>query len=98
MKMSDFSTDAGELYIWATNTASVMAMHDHLAGLYEKRKVKGTYDRALAVKGMLNCADLAAKDYKRQFHHWFAPSVRKECAEMLLQGIECEWNCGNSWL
>ena len=73
-------------------------MHDHIARNYERKRAKGLFDRALALKGLVYCADAAAKDYKRVFNHWFAPAIRRECAEMLFQSIECEWACCNSWL
>lgn len=92
-----------ELYIWITTScAAAMAQHDHLAALYERRRAKGTYDRELAVKGLLHAVETGARDYCREFGgRWctmFMPADRLAVAQALRDDMEAEWACGNSWL
>lgn len=92
-----------ELYIWITTScAPAMVQHDHLARLYERRRAKGTYDRALAAKGLLHAVETGAKDYCREFggrwHAMFVPADRLAVAQAMRDDLEAEWACGNSWL
>ena len=101
--MTNLDDTQRELYIWITTScAAAMRQHDHLAALYERRRAKGTYDTALAAKGLLHAVETGARDYCREFGgRWcdmFKPADRLAVAEALRKDLEAEWAAGNSWL
>lgn len=103
--MTNDTTDAArELHLYAANDAATWRQVEAIARNYERKRAKGTYDRALAVKGLLHAADSAAKAYVRdhcdsatKWHDMFKPADRAATAELLLEFLEDEWNAGNSW-
>lgn len=96
--------DVRELECYIPNCAPAWQVVEYMARNYEKRIIKGTYDRALAVKGLAYAMEIAAKEYVREFcsrdsvwHKQFPLSVRKETAQAILNSLETEWQAGNHW-
>lgn len=102
--MTDYTSDAArELYLYFTNDARLMAQYEHLLRNYERKRGKGVYNSALAVKGALHAVNDAAKAYARDhadaatWHKLFDTSDRAAVALMLIDDAEAEWAAGNSW-
>ena len=100
---SNTSDAARELYFYFTNEARAMAQYEHLLRNYEKKRAKGVYDDALAVKGALHAVNAAAQSYARDhadardWHKLFSTSDRAAVALMLMDDAQAEWAAGNSW-
>lgn len=100
----DNTTDAArELYFYLSNCARAMAQYEHLLRNYEKKRAKGVYNSALAVKGALHAVNAAAQSYARdhadarEWHKLFSTSDRAAVAFMLIDDAEAEWAAGNFW-
>ena len=103
--MTNQITDAArELHIYAINHAATWQQVEAIARNYERKRAKGTYDSALAAKGLIYAAETAAKAYVRdhcdsatKWHDMFKPDDRATVAALLRDDLESEWNAGNSW-
>lgn len=103
--MTTDTTDAArELYLYASNDAATWRQVEAIARNYERKRAKGTYDSALAVKGLLYAAENAAKAYVRdhcdsatKWNKMFTPDDRATVAALLAADMESEWSAGNSW-
>ena len=100
----DNTTDAArELYFHFINSAPAMAQYEHLLRNYEKKRAKGVYNSALAVKGALHAVNAAAQSYARDHadaregHKLFSTSDRAAVAFMLIDDAKAEWAAGNFW-
>ena len=101
---NQISDAAHELHLYANNDAATWRQVEAVARNYERKRAKGTYDSALAIKGMIYAAEAAAKGYVRdhcdsatKWHAMFTPVDRVAVAAMLVADLESEWACGNSW-
>ena len=101
MTMTD---EAHELDLYISNTQPVWAIVEAAARNYERKRAKGTYNSALAVKGLAYAVEAGAKSYCKEhcapsekWHVIFVPSVRHEVAHSIARHLESEWACGNFW-
>lgn len=98
-------TDAArELYSFVTNHAPSWKHVEHIARVYERRRDKGTYDAALARKGLLHAMEASARAYVKDhcapgdaWHAIFKPADRAAAADMIAADMETEWSAGNRW-
>ena len=104
MTLTNDTTDAArELYLYFTNSAPAIAQYEHLLRNYEKKRAKGVYNSALAVKGAIHAVNAAAQAYARDhadaadWHKLFSTSDRAAVALMLMDDAQAEWAAGNSW-
>lgn len=102
MSMND---EARELYFYMTTScARAMAAAEAAFRNYERKIAKGTYDPALARKGLAYAVTTAAKEYLREHgapgDDWaamFPPAVRAAVADAIMADTETEWSAGNYW-
>lgn len=101
MSMND---EARELYFYMTTScARAMAAAEAAFRNYERKRAKGTYDPALARKGLAYAVTMAAKEYAREHSapgDWsgmFPPAVRAAVADAIMADTEHEWRIGNYW-
>lgn len=99
------SDAARELYLYMpASCAKAWAQAEHYFRNLERKRTKGTYDAALARKGMLYAVETAAKEYVRdhggpgdKWHTMFTPADRAAVAHLIMTDTETEWTAGNSW-
>lgn len=102
MTMND---EARELYFYmTTGCAPAWRMAEAAFRNYERKRAKGTYDPALARKGLPYAVTTAAKEYLREHgapgDDWaamFPPAVRAAVADAIMSNTETEWSVGNYW-
>lgn len=100
MSMTD---EARELHLYMTNCAPAWRMAEAAFRNYERKIIKGTYDPALARKGLSYAVTTAAKEYAREHSapgDWsgmFPPAVRAAVADAIMSDTEHEWSVGNYW-
>ena len=98
------SDAARELYFYTPNCAGAWLMAEAAFRNYERKRAKGTYDAALARKGLRYAVETAAKEYARahggpgdKWHAMFTPADRAAVAHMIMTDTEAEWAAGNHW-
>jgi hypothetical protein len=98
------SDAAHELYLYTSNCAPAWAMAEAAFRNYERKRAKGTYDAALARKGLAYAIERAAREYVKdhcdaatKWHGMFTPADRAAAAHMVMTDAESEWAAGNSW-
>lgn len=104
MSMS-MTHEALELYFYMTTScARAMAAAEAAFRNYERKIAKGTYDPALARKGLSYAVTMAAKEYVREHggpgDYWgamFPPAARAAVADAIMANTETEWSAGNYW-
>lgn len=98
------SDAAVELYHYMRNCAPAWRMAEHAFRNYERKRAKGTYDAALARKGLSYAVETAARCYNTdhgtpdvKWHAMFPPSDRRAVAHLIMTDTENEWDVGNYW-
>lgn len=77
------SPDAVELILFAENTSSLYPQFKSIIKNISRKIEKGTYRPDLAPVLWQYWTDAAARQYQKEFGHWFQPAVRKEAAAYL---------------
>ena len=99
------SDAARELYIYmTTSSAAAWGAAEAAFRNYERKRANGTYDAALARKGLRYAVEIAAKEYVRdhgapgdKWHAMLTPADRRAVAHLIMTDTEAEWAAGNSW-
>ena len=95
------SHEATELYFYVTSTQSQAKALEPYWRLLERKRAKGSYDHAKALKGLSPYMLASAHNYSREHSTgkdgpaMFPPAVRAQVALEILEGVEGEWSCGN---
>ncbi len=99
------TTDAArELHLYLANCEPAWRMAEAAFRNYERKRAKGTYDAALARKGLSYAVEQAARLYTLEngtpgdkWHALFPPADRAIVADLTMTDAEAEWAAGNYW-
>lgn len=83
--------DLRELRLWGENDATIYRQVEAFAKNYARKKIKGTYKRTLAIKGLANnLVPNIIKSYNRKIgktYHRINSADKKKLAQMILPQV-----------